>query len=197
MARPPRFDSDRLLDAAVLLAAGAGPAAVTMSAVAQAVGAPSGSVYHRFAGRPVLLAELWLRTVETFQAGYLAALAADPDPRRAAVAAARHVVAWSRAHPNEAKLLLHGPEEFGRADWPEGYRERADRGNLRVYTALDGLGAQVGTEGARGRDRLALALVDLPLAVVRRYLRAGNPLPAHAEELAEESAAALLAAAWG
>ncbi|MEU0161262.1 hypothetical protein ABZ154_21120 [Streptomyces sp. NPDC006261] len=34
--------------------------------------------------------------------------------------------------------------------------------------------------------------MDLPLAVVRRHLRAGRPLPAHAEDLAEEAAAALL-----
>lgn len=80
MPRPPRFDADELLDAAVLLAAAGGPAAVTMSAVAQTVGAPSGSVYHRFPGRPALLAEVWLRTVEDFQEGYLAALDGDPDP---------------------------------------------------------------------------------------------------------------------
>ncbi|MCX4632280.1 TetR/AcrR family transcriptional regulator [Streptomyces sp. NBC_01443] len=192
MPRPPRFDADELLDAAVLLAATGGPAAVTMSAVAQAVGAPSGSVYHRFPGRPALLAEVWLRTVEDFQEGYLAALDGDPDPRRAARAGARHVVAWSRAHPREAALLLYGAEEFGRAAWSEEYRERADRGNERVFARLGRLGAAFGLTGPEGRDRIALALIDLPLGVVRRPLRAGHPLPPHAEDLAEESAAALL-----
>ncbi|MFF8264165.1 helix-turn-helix domain-containing protein [Streptomyces virginiae] len=69
MARPPRFDTGQLLDAAVRLAAVGGPASVTMSAVAQAVGAPSGTVYHRFTGRTALLAEVWLCTVERFQEG--------------------------------------------------------------------------------------------------------------------------------
>lgn len=192
MARPPRFDTGRLLDAAVRLAAAGGPAAVTMSAVAQAVGAPSGSVYHRFAGRSALLAEVWLRTVEDFQAGYLAALDADPDSRRAARAAARHVVAWSRAHPPEATLLLHGAEEFGRAGWSEEHRERGDRGNQRVYGALGALGEALGVTGPQGQDRIALALIDLPLAVVRRHLRAGRELPPHAEDLAEECTATLL-----
>lgn len=192
MPRPPRFDADELLDAAVLLAANGGPAAVTMSAVAQAVGAPSGSVYHRFPGRPALLAEVWLRTVEYFQEGYLAALDGDPDPRRAARAGARHVVAWSRAHPREAALLLYGAEEFGRSGWSEEHRERADRGNERVCARLGMLGAAFGLTGPEGRDRIALALIDLPLGVVRRPLRSGNPLPPHAEDLAEESAAALL-----
>ncbi|MFC9298713.1 TetR/AcrR family transcriptional regulator [Streptomyces sp. NPDC057011] len=192
MARPPRFDTDQILDAAVRLAASGGPGGVTMSAVAQAVGAPSGSMYHRFAGRTALLAEVWLRTVERFQAGYFDALHSDPDPRRAARAAARHVVAWSRAHVEEASLLLHGVGEFGRADWGEEYVRRADFGNERVYASLGALASSLGVTGPRDRERVTLALVDLPLSVVRRHLRAGEPLPPHAEDLAEECAAALL-----
>ncbi|MEU5038936.1 TetR/AcrR family transcriptional regulator [Streptomyces rubiginosohelvolus] len=193
MARPPRFDSDQLLDAAVRLAADGGPAAVTMSAVAQAVGAPSGSVYHRFAGRPALLAEVWLRTVERFQDEYAHSLDREPDPHRAARAAARHVVAWSRAHPRQAALLLHGPEAFGQADWPPGHRERADGGNRRTLARLAALGTALGATGPQDRERIALAVVEVPLSVVRRHLRAGEALPPYAEDLAEDSAAALLA----
>lgn len=158
--------------------------------MAQAVGAPSGSVYHRFAGRPALLAEVWLRTVEAFQEGYLALVEAPSEPE----AAARHVIAWSRAHPHEAVLLLHGPAEFGRADWSEEHRERADRGNARVLGAVGSLAAVLGANGPEDQERVALALVDLPLAVVRRHLRSGRALPPYAEDLAEESAATLLAA---
>lgn len=195
MARPPRFDSDLLLDAAVGLTAAGGPAAVTMSAVAKAVGAPSGSVYHRFAGRPALLAEVWLRTVERFQEGYFAVLDGGAEPRRAACSAARYVVAWSREHPQEASLLLYGAADFGRADWSEEHRRRADAGNARVLASLAALADALGVPGgdAQGRDRVALALIDLPLSVVRRHLRAGTPLPPHAEELTEACTAALLA----
>ncbi|MGW6984879.1 TetR/AcrR family transcriptional regulator [Streptomyces sp. NPDC054932] len=195
MARPPRFDTDQILDAAVRLAASAGPAGVSMSAVAQAIGAPSGSMYHRFAGRSALLAEVWLRTVERFQEGYYASLHSDTDPRLAARAAARHVVGWSRAHPEEAALLLHGPWEFGRADWSEEHTGRADSGNQRVYAAIGTLAASLGATDAQDQERITLALIDLPLSVVRRHLRAGGPLPPHAEDLAEECAAALLPAA--
>ncbi|MEV4613055.1 TetR/AcrR family transcriptional regulator [Kitasatospora sp. NPDC049258] len=193
MARPPRFDTGQLLDAAVLLGAAGGPADVTMTAVAQAVGAPSGSVYHRFPGRSALLAEVWLRSVERFQDGYFAALGSDPDPRLAARAAARHVVSWSRAHPQEASLLLYGAEEFGRADWSEEHKERADLGNQRVFGSLATLAEALGAAGPQDRDRVTLALIDLPLSVVRRHLRAGRPLPPYAEDLAEESSATLLA----
>ncbi|MGW7271816.1 TetR family transcriptional regulator [Streptomyces sp. NPDC054864] len=192
MARPPRFDMHQLLDAAVRRAAAAGPTGVTMSAVAKEVGAPSGSVYHRFAGRTALLAEVWLRTVERFQEGYLATLEADADAQRAGAAAARQVVAWARAHPEEAALLLHGAEDFGRSEWPEELIRRADRGNQRVYTALASVAAALGAEGPQATEGVTLAVVDLPLALVRRHLRAGKPLPAHAEDLAEESATALL-----
>ncbi|MFE2911782.1 TetR family transcriptional regulator [Kitasatospora indigofera] len=190
MARPPRYDETQFLDAAVRLAAAAGPAAVTMTAVAKEVGAPSGSVYHRFPQRPALLAELWLRTVERFQAGWLAALAAPGDPVAAAAAAARHVVAWSRLNPQEAAVLLYGPDDYGRADWPAGAAERAARGTAQVRAALAGL---TGRLGGVEPEAVTLALVDLPLAVVRRHLRAGGPLPPGAERLAGLAATRLLA----
>ncbi|MFJ3219494.1 TetR/AcrR family transcriptional regulator [Kitasatospora sp. NPDC086801] len=192
MARPPRFDAQQFLDAAVRLAAAAGPAAVTMSAVAAEVGAPSGSVYHRFPGRTALLAEVWLRTVEGFQEGYFEAVEAGADARRAGCAAARHVVAWSRAHPLEAALLLYGAEDFGRADWSEAHLQRAEHGDRQVRAALAALATALGAEGPQATERVALAVVDLPLSLVRRHLRADDPLPAHAEDLAEECTAALL-----
>ncbi|WP_330238578.1 TetR/AcrR family transcriptional regulator [Streptomyces sp. NBC_00525] len=200
MARPPRFSTDQLLDAAVPLGAAAGPAGITMSALARATGAPSGSVYHRFPGRDALLAEVWLRTVERFQEGWFAAMDSGADARRAGRAAARHVVAWSRAHPQEAALLLYGAEDFGRSGWSGEHRARADRGDRRVRAALAALAAGLGadgpgTDGPADRERIALALIDLPLSVVRRPLRAGQPLPAHAERLAEECADALLGGA--
>ncbi|MCP9986036.1 MULTISPECIES: TetR/AcrR family transcriptional regulator [Streptomyces] len=193
MARPPRFDTDQFLDAAVRLAAAGGPSAVTMSAVAHAVGAPSGSVYHRFAGRTALLAEVWLRTVERFQDGYHAALVRESDPREAARAATRYAVSWSRTNPDEVALLLYGAADFGRADWSEEHVRRADLGNRRVLASLGALAEALGATDERSRERVTLALIDLPLSVVRRHLRAGEPLPPYAEDLVEECAAALLA----
>jgi AcrR family transcriptional regulator len=56
------------------LAATRGPSAATVGAIAESVGAPTGSIYHRFRSKDVLLAELLLQTVEGFQAGFEAAL---------------------------------------------------------------------------------------------------------------------------
>ncbi|MBW5486009.1 TetR/AcrR family transcriptional regulator [Streptomyces bambusae] len=192
MARPPRFDTGQLLDAAVRLAADGGPAAVTMAAVAQAVGAPSGSVYHRFAGRTALLAEVWLRTTEHFQEGCTAALGSDPDPVRAACATARYVVAWSRAHPEEAAVLLYGARDFGRAEWSAEHTARAESGNTRLFAAVAALAEALGATDDPARERLTLALVDLPMSLVRRHVRGGRPLPPYAEDLTEQCTAALL-----
>ncbi|MFE7637732.1 TetR/AcrR family transcriptional regulator [Kitasatospora sp. NPDC058184] len=195
MPRPPRHDESALLDAAVRLAAAGGPAAVTMSAVARESGAPNGSVYHRFPQRAALLAELWLRTVEEFQGACLPAIDAHEEPHLAAGALARQVVAWCRAHRERAVVLLHGPEAFGRAEWSEEQRLRDRQGGLRVREALAGLAGRLGAATPLDLDRVTLAVTGLPLAVVRGPLHAGAPLPPHAEELAEQSAIALLRAA--
>ncbi|MGW4891795.1 helix-turn-helix domain-containing protein [Kitasatospora sp. NPDC004240] len=195
MPRPPRYDDTVLLDAAVRIAAASGPAAVTMAAVAKESGAPNGSVYHRFPQRAVLLAELWLRSVGRFQGGYLAALDAHAaDPPAAARAGARYVIAWSRANPAEAALLLHGPYAFGRAEWPAECVRRADEDNMRVFGAVAGLGVRLGAATPADHERVALALVELPLALVRRHTREGGGLPPYAEQLAEDAATDLIGA---
>ncbi|MFD2081976.1 DNA-binding transcriptional regulator, AcrR family [Actinopolymorpha cephalotaxi] len=193
MGRPPRHDVDGLLDAAATLVADAGPRAVTVAAVARAAGAPSGSVYHRFPGRPALLAALWLRSLERFQAGFLVAVEQD-TPLTAARSAARHIVAWSRANPADATILLYAADDFDAPEWPEEDRERHRRGNRRVARAVGEIGRGLGRTSDRDKELLRMAIVDLPYSVVRRYYRSGQRIPRHAEDLAAECAATLLQA---
>ncbi|MFG3255527.1 TetR/AcrR family transcriptional regulator [Streptomyces sp. NPDC048172] len=191
MARPPRYDVSTLLDTALGLAASGGPAAVTMTAVAKAAGAPSGSVYHRFADRPALLSALWLRTLEAFHTGLLAALT-DPEARGAALAAARHTVEWSRAHPAEARVLRYGPDDFGRASWPPHATRLLREANARAFGAVDSLAHRLGADDPTAVERVRIAVVDLPYALVQRHLREGTTVPEHALDAVEECASALL-----
>jgi AcrR family transcriptional regulator len=187
MGRPAKHDADKLLDAAAAIVADEGPAAVTMVAVARRAGVPSGSLYHRFPSRAALMGALWLRTVRRFQAGWLEALGAG-DP---VVAAGRHVVEWSRRNRDEAFLLLHGPNEFAQAEWPAGTRREVEQQQREAEAALRAVVSALG--GGRDMlDRVVLAAVDIPYAVVRRRLRAGDPMSRRAEALVEESARALL-----
>ena len=189
MGRPARYDVDSLLDGAVQLAANGGPAVVTMTAVASAVGAPSGSVYHRFPTRAALLSALWLRTLERFHAGLLDAAAAG-DP----VAVAQHTITWSREHPAEARILLYGAADFAQHEWPPEMQERLKGAQQRVAAAFDRLGRRIEVRGRSGRERIVFALADIPLALVRRHLNAGEPIPIGAEDLVATTTRALLAA---
>ena len=186
MPRPALFTFDELLDAAAALLAADGPAAVTMSAVARAVRAPSGSMYHRFPTRAALCGELWLRTEERFHTGFTAALSSSADPQKRCVAAARFTVQWCREHPVEAQVLLTGADALGLTEWPD---ELAGR-RKRLHRALRRSLAAVGADP----DRVSAAVIDIPYAVVRRHLIAGQPIPASAEEIVEQCARALISA---
>ncbi|MGW4119710.1 TetR/AcrR family transcriptional regulator [Nocardia sp. NPDC004711] len=177
MSRKPAHTADSLLDAAAKIAATAGAGAVTMSAVAAAAGAPSGSVYYRFPDRAALLAGLWLRTLDRFQRGFLVALEVDP-PQEAAVQAAHHVIDWSLRHPTDAAVLLAGPESFGSAQWSAEAREAAAARQARLNEAVRILGDRLHYRSRADRERLALLIIELPYAAVRRSARKPDADPA-------------------
>jgi AcrR family transcriptional regulator len=190
MPMPARFRTDEFLDAALTLFAEGGLQAVTMAGVARAVGAPSGSLYHRFAGRPALMASLWLRAVERFQDGYLTTLTCS-DPMRAAHRAAAHVLRWVREHPAEALLLLtHGPDDVSGPDIPVELISRHDATRRRLDEALVELRSRL--PGPVSSTRLRFAVIDLPYAAVRPYLQQGQPLPAEVDGLVAEALDAVL-----
>jgi AcrR family transcriptional regulator len=187
MPRAQQFDTDRLLDAACTLAGESGPAAVSMVAVARLAGAPSGSLYHRFPSRAVLLGELWFRTVRRFQEGFLNCLE-TADPRAAAIAAARYVVDWCRSNKAEAVLLSHSRKEFAAEDWPDELKTRAEDANRGLFAALHELVSRLELD----TERVMIALVDLPYAVVRRHLASADAIPESATDAVESCVKALL-----
>ena len=111
MPRPQLHDTDVMLDAARRLLLTSGSRAATVEAIAEASGAPIGTIYHRFGSRQTLITKLWIRAVYRSQASFVAAME-DPDPKEAAVAAALSLFDFCDRHPADARLLA----SFGRED---------------------------------------------------------------------------------
>jgi AcrR family transcriptional regulator len=172
MAPPRKHHSDRILDAARTLALKDGPRAVTVAAIAAASGAPAGTLYHRFGNRDGILRAAWLRALERFQTRYLEA-ARDPDPLEAGVAMAVSVVAFARAHRDDAQLLLSlRPQDLLDAGPDAAFRERQTAMNARIEAELRRVARSLhGRAHARALDAVLRATVDLPYGVVRRHIQ--------------------------
>jgi AcrR family transcriptional regulator len=170
----PKYSEEDFLRAALAIIAKQGVSEVTVAAVSERLGSPTGSFYHRFTSRDVLLGSLWLRAVLEFQTGISAALDAEDGLR-----AALHTPAWVRKHPNEAHLLLlYDRKDFLKGEWPQELRarvaemtQRIDAGSRRWARVIF---------GKEGRDELRLAqflISELPVAVVRQHLLRGERPP--------------------
>lgn len=184
MPRAPQFDETQILTAAGRLIARHGPSGATIGAIARALGAPTGSIYHRFASRDGLLAEVWLGAATAFQAAFFARLA-GPVPREAGLAAALYMAQRVRERPSEARLLLiHRREDFVDRGWPADMRRRAEQLGRQVETELRGFtGRLCGRRDARTVRSVGYAVVDAPFAAVRRHVAAGESPPPYADAL--------------
>jgi AcrR family transcriptional regulator len=162
-----KFSQTDFLSAALAIINAQGPAAVTIAAITGLLKAPTGSFYHRFASRNVLLGALWLRTVLSFQEGISAALDADDGLR-----AALHTPSWVRAHLEEARLLLlYDRKDFVQGEWPEELRERVAEMTQRMEGGAERRAHVVFGNDGPEEVRLAQYLIaEAPVAAVRQHL---------------------------
>jgi AcrR family transcriptional regulator len=191
VAPPRKHETDVILDAARALVLDGGPRSASVAAIAQASGAPAGTLYHRFGNRNGVLTAAWLRALERFQAR---AMAADADTAlECAVTMAVAAIGFAREHPDDARLLLMvRPSDLldGEPD-PAFEKALADRNApllQRVRTFAQEL---YGSSDPRCVDAVARAIADLPYAVVRRHAY-DDPMPAWLEEDVAAAARALL-----
>ena len=170
----PKFSQEDFLSAALAIIAERGVAGVTVASVSERLGSPTGSFYHRFVSRDVLLGSLWLRAVLDFQIGISAALDANDG-----LQAALHTPAWVRKHPDQAcLLLLHDRKDFLKGDWPAELRERVAEMTQRMETGSRKWARVI--FGKEGRDEIRLAqflISELPVASVRQHLLHGEAPP--------------------
>jgi AcrR family transcriptional regulator len=197
VGRPAKFDSEQILDITARIIADGGPRQATVAAIAQRLGAPSGSIYHRFESRDLLLARLWIRTVRSAQEGFVAALAL-PDLDQAALEAALHIPRWSRQHLPEATVLLLYRREDLVDRWPEELGPQVAELNKRMEAAVrDFTRRWFGRITPTSLETVAFALVDTPYGASRRYLLAGKPPPPTVDELIVRTCRCVLSLAPG
>ena len=175
-----KFSQEDFLAAALAIVAEQGPSAVTVGSISERLQSPTGSFYHRFASRDVLLGELWLRTVLEFQQGVRAAIDAGDGLR-----AALHTPAWVREHLDKARLLLlYHRDDFVHGEWPEQLREGAAALTQGVQTGSARYARLVfGRAGAEERRLAQFLLSEVPLAAVRQHLLRHEPPPPLVDDL--------------
>lgn len=179
--------------AALRLVADRGPQAVTVAALAKEVGAPTGSIYHRYQSREQLLAELWMDVVEAFQEGFVGSLARANDVE-GAVEAARFMTSWTREHPLEARLLLlHRRQDFVSGEWPADLAGRAAALEPQIGLALRAFAERAFARAdAETMARLRYALLDAPFGGIKPYVQGRKRLPAVVDDLVASTARAVL-----
>lgn len=179
MARA-RFGDDDFLDAALAIAAERGPAAITVGSITDRLKAPTGSFYHRFASRDVLLGRLWLRLAADFHEGVSAALEAG-DPLRAAL----HTLVWARERPDAARtLLLFHHRDFVQGPWPEGLKEARAAQAQQTRTAV-AIFARLafGHVDPDALRRAEFVMREMPVAAVSQHLRRREAPPPIVDKL--------------
>jgi AcrR family transcriptional regulator len=175
-----------------------GPAALSVSAVAQSLGAPSGSIYHRFESRDVLAASLWLRTVERFQSDYFAALTTsdDPredDPREVTRESAAFVLGWCRDHLDDARLLLlHRSSDLLVGPWPATLRHRNRRQRHALERFVTDISDRLGAVTKTDRRRVLFALFDIPYGAARGPLGRGRAPEPELDEIVDDAVCAAI-----
>jgi AcrR family transcriptional regulator len=185
-----KFSEEDFLAAGLAIVASEGPAAMTVASISERLGSPTGSFYHRFASRDVVLGELWLRAVLDFQVGITVALDAGDGLR-----AALHTPAWARANLDNARLLLlYDRRDFMRGDWPSELRERVAAMTQQMQVGSRRRARIIFRRDGPEEIRLADFLIsEVPVAVVRQHLLRGQRPPPLVDQLIRTTYRAILA----
>ncbi|MFC7457178.1 TetR/AcrR family transcriptional regulator [Brachybacterium sp. GCM10030267] len=188
MARPARFTEDDVLDGAARALLDVGPT-VTIADVAREIQGPSGSIYHRFASREELLGRLWIRSVRRFHVGLLEA-AARPDPREAVIASARHIPAFCRRHPADARAMLLFSTRRLLETGPASLHGEVAHLNDDVDQALERLAERLYPEPTPQRRELLMVATRLaPYGITRPFI--AREMPDWLEDAVEAAATSI------
>jgi AcrR family transcriptional regulator len=174
MARPAKFTRDQIVDGALDAVAVHGKNA-TLAHVCTGLGAPVGSIYHRFPTREHLFIELWLRSIRRFHVGLLEA-ATKPGPRQALAACAVHIPRYCRQHPAEALAMTLYRHQVLASQAPAELLDDVRIVNDAVQAAMRRLcGRRYGRVSDHRLILVGTAVQQCPYGLVRPYVGAAVP----------------------
>lgn len=169
-----RYSVDEILDAATH-AVHSNWRSATIAHVTGHLGAPSGSIYYRFATRDSLFAAAWIRAVRRYHAQFDGIYAID-DPIEAIVATGMLIPTFCRAHPLDARMLTVYRYRDLVADPPPGLADDLHDLNAPVGALLHHLTERrYGQSSPRALDLVGLATRETPLGMIRS--RIGDEIP--------------------
>lgn len=184
MPRLAKFDQSRILDAAATLVASGGPGAATVAAIGSILGAPSGSIYHRFRSRDALLGHLWLSKATVFQDRWAAALAVTNSVEAGLQAALSMPQVVREDLAGARVMLLYRREDFVSGEWPSEMKAEAEALGRQVKEGLSEMTRRLfGRDSAAARRTTAFATIDIPYSAVRRFVIDNAAPPAHVDAL--------------
>ncbi len=189
MGRKAHFQREDFIRAALDILSDKGLPAITISAIASRINAPVGSVYHRFKSRELLLAELWLELIESFQNGFITILHKG-DIENAAL----YTLKWVRKHPNKARvLLLHRREELMSGPWPDSLKSRAGQLADNLDKAIRDCTIRLfGKASKEAIARIVFSLIQAPTAAVRPFLERGDKVPRFFDSIIRETCRSII-----
>ncbi|GGR46524.1 putative transcriptional regulator, TetR family protein [Nocardioides luteus] len=174
VVKPARFTSEEILDAAAQ-AVHTHWRSATVAHVTALLGAPSGSIYHRFASRDALFASAWVRAVGRFHAQF-DDIREISDPVEAIVETGMLIPTFCRANPVDARMLTVYRHRDLVAAPPAGLEDVLPDLNAPVGGLIAHLAERrYGQVSRRSLEVTALAARDTPLGMVRTLL--GEPIP--------------------
>ncbi|MCL2483309.1 MAG: TetR/AcrR family transcriptional regulator [Propionibacteriaceae bacterium] len=195
MGRHQLYTSDQILDAAMDAVAIHGRAA-TLAQVCAQIGAPSGSIYHRFGSRDEVMMRLWMRSIHRFHGRLFEVGSGQADAGDVLVTMAVATAQYCRHLPREALSMTLFSHERLMASVPDHLRDEAGGINDEFFALL----LRLATERfphLKDDERLLpfvfTAVVGLCYGLVRPYIIDQIPVPEWLDSVIHDSCRAALA----
>lgn len=194
MSRRPKYTRDQIIDAAQAEVLKHG-FDTTLSQVAQRIGAPIGSLYHRFSSREELMATLWVRAIKRWHTRLFEIIEAGDDPNEVLVSMAVETARYCRAHPDEARAMTLYRHSNLVVSCPENLHEEVATINDAIFGRIAELARL--RFPARAHDPELVFFVftsvnQLAYGLVRPFIGSPEPIPQWMDELICLASAAAL-----